>query len=202
MLRVLDYDLSYNMTAKNDVNAELLQEFSYRDIAVLSISALGTVLNTLLLIAFIKDPLKCFRNSGTYFVMNLSISDFLTCLFDLLCQVIPVQSDWKVVIDFSHVWFGIASFLSITSVSIDRFLIVAYQIKYRVMINGKLICVWLTSIWITSCIFPILRVVLNGQKDVTRNIMYISGISVIIFTAVMYSLTYLKLKKQSRNMFK
>ena len=35
----------------------------------------GAVSNVLLLVAFIKDPLKCFRNPGTYLVMNLSVSD-------------------------------------------------------------------------------------------------------------------------------
>ena len=187
------------MTAENDVNAILFEEFMYKDVAVLTISAFGTVLNTLLFIAFIKDPLKCFRNSGTYFVMNLSISDSLTCLFALFFQVIPFQSKWNMVIDFSYGWFATASFLWITSVSIDRFLTVAYPIKYRILIKGKLICVWLISIWITSCIFPILRVVLTGQKDITRILFFMIGIIIIIFTAVMYSLTYVKLKKNSRN---
>ncbi len=38
-------------------------------------------MNVLLLVAFLKDPLKCFRNSGTHLVMNLAVSDCLTCLF-------------------------------------------------------------------------------------------------------------------------
>ena len=45
------------------------------------------VSNVLLLVAFVKDPLKCFRNSGTYLVMNLSVSDCLTSLIGLLSNI-------------------------------------------------------------------------------------------------------------------
>ena len=43
------------------------------------IASLGATSNVLLLIPVFKDPLKCFRNSATYLVMNHSAT--LTCLF-------------------------------------------------------------------------------------------------------------------------
>ena len=52
----------------------------YNIIPVTVMPVLGVVSNALLLVAFIKDPLKCFRNSATYLVMNLAVSDSLLCL--------------------------------------------------------------------------------------------------------------------------
>jgi hypothetical protein len=45
-----------------------------------AIGPVGVFMHLLLLIALLKDPLKCFRNSGTYLVGNLAVSDFLVCL--------------------------------------------------------------------------------------------------------------------------
>ncbi len=59
--------------------AENSHEFAYSNLPLITISVLGVALNILLLVAFFKDPLKCFRNSGAYLVMNLVVSDCLTC---------------------------------------------------------------------------------------------------------------------------
>ena len=58
-------------------------------LSLLIIPILGGVSNVLLLVAFIRDPLKCFRNSGTYLVMNLSVSDCLACLLYSFLDVDP-----------------------------------------------------------------------------------------------------------------
>ena len=59
-------------------------EDTYRDIPIMTIYIFGVVSNGLLLRAFFKDPLKCFKNSATHLVTNLSVSDCLTCLFALV----------------------------------------------------------------------------------------------------------------------
>ena len=67
--------MAENNTAS--VGDELSYFFSVPSIVV---CILGVVSNALLLVAFIKDHLKCFRNSGTYLVMNLSVSDCLSIM--------------------------------------------------------------------------------------------------------------------------
>ena len=37
------------------------------------VGGVGIVANVMLLIAFIKDPLKCFRNSATYLFGNFTV---------------------------------------------------------------------------------------------------------------------------------
>ncbi len=77
--------------AKN-VTTGVIFEFDYFDLPVILIGVLGVISNTLLLVAFRKDPLKCFRNSATYLVMNLSVCDGLTCLFAPFFHVFILNS--------------------------------------------------------------------------------------------------------------
>ena len=171
-------------------------EFSYFNIPGIIICILGVVSNVLLLVAFIKDPLKCFRNSGTYLVMNLSVSDCLTCLLSLVSNITGRASShliWR----FFILWMGGVSFISITSISIDRFLMVAFPVKHRILMKGKIMMLWIAAIWVASCVLPWLLMLSDIHKGLQA--LCIVGLIVIILSVVMYSSTYYKLKKQSRN---
>ena len=176
-------------------------EFTYNKIPVLIISIIGVASNVLLLVAFIKDPLKCFRNSGTYLVINLSVSDCLKCLiipFHLKIRGELPATTLESIIEFLAVYFPAISFASITSISFDRFLMVAYPIKHRILMKGKLIILWLAAIWIISCVVSVISIINIHRSE--RNIGYVFGVIIITLSSVMYSTTYYKLKKQSRNL--
>ena len=160
-------------------------EFAYSDLPLIKISVLGVALNVLLLLAFLKDPLKCFRNSGTYLVMNLAVSDCLTCLF------VP---SFLVMYVLRGLWFGTVSLVSITSIPIDRFLLVAYPIKHHIKMNGKVIILRLAAIWIVSCTLP-----LKGLFYDRKNNEIFGVIIIIIISVVFYAFTYWKLRKQANN---
>ena len=189
------------MAENNITTIVISNEFTYRYLPVTIICILGVASNLLFLAAFIKDPLKCFRNSGTYLVMNLAVSDCLMCLLGpfVYTMIIP-KPGWHKIFSFLVVWFGMSSFLSIISISIDRFLMVAYPIKHRVLMKGKVIVLLLVTIWIATCVPPVLQQfnIYSPQKNNTINVYTLAVISVII-SAVMYASTYRKLKKQSRN---
>ena len=189
---------------ENNATTDISYEFTSTRIHVwlIIVCFLGMASNVLLLFAFIKDPLKCFRNSGTYFVMNLSVSDCLSCSigpFYLTKKYgIPTTTS-DFIVEFVSFWFGGVSFISIMSISIDRFLLVAYPIKHRILIKSKLIIMWLAAIWIVTCLLSILITLRDYIPVNGRNIGYIFSVIIIIVSVVMYSLTYCKLKKQSRN---
>ena len=189
--------------AENNTVINVSYQFMYSLIPLTLICLFGEVSNILLLVAFTKDPLKCFRNSGTYLVMNLSVSDCLICLVAPLYYATKnemLKTVSNSIIEFLAFWFGAASFLSITSISIDRFFIVVYPIKHRILMKGKVMILWLSAIWIVSCVVAALSLIhvhtnlING-----RNITQIVSVIVIILSSVMYSSTYYQLKKQSRN---
>ena len=172
--------------------------FIYFSVPGIIICFLGATSNVLLLVAFIKDPLKCFRNSGTYLVMNLAVSDCLTCLLTTVSHFIDGISS-PIILRFFIFWMGGVSFVSITSISIDRFLIVASPIKHRLLMKSKVVILWIAAIWIASCVNPVIIMLPNIHSDRGLKSLCIFTLIVIILSAVMYSSTYCQLKKQSRN---
>ena len=173
--------------------------FSYYNLPLVIISIVGLVSNVLLLVAFIKDPLNCFRNSGTYLLINLSTSDCMTCVFSLAVYIAPRTNVLYQLLFFLVFWMGLASFVSITSVSIDRFVMVTYAIKYRILMNGKVMVLWISAIWILSCAIPLFRLLSDRYGLDSGRALYIFCVIIIILSSVMYSSTYYKLKKQSNS---
>ena len=74
---------------------------------------------------------------------------------------------------------------------------VAYPIKHRFYImEGKLITLWLAAIWIVNGLISVLpQVHIHG-----RNIVQNFGVIIVTLSAIMYSSTYYKLKKQSKDL--
>ena len=186
------------MTENNtaSVGGELSYFFSVPSIVV---CILGVVSNALLLVAFIKDPLKCFRNSGTYLVMNLSVSDFLTCLLCLVLNIIRRISSHWVLGFFINLMVGV-SFVSMASISIDRFLMVSSPIRHRILMKGKIIVLWIAGIWIVNILIAFILIISDVSYTNEKRGLCAYSLIVIILSSVIYSSTYYKLKKQSRNM--
>ena len=178
--------------------ANLGIEFTYFNIPGIIICLLGVASNVSLLVAFIKDPLKCFRSSGTYLVMNLTVSDCLICLLCLPHHITPIISNSRVIFFFVH-WIGGVSIVSITSISIDRFLMVNCPIKHRILMKDKVMILWITAIWLVTCVISASTTFSNIGETNNSYVAYLFSVIVIILSSVMYSSTYHKLKKQSRN---
>ena len=178
---------------QNDgVNGLRLGNFSILSYLVCSF---GAIFNAFLIIAFIKDPLKCFRNSGTYLVANLAISDFTFCCFAPLCCCLPKNA----FIALENFLDGIVSVsvITIASISLDRFMMVIYPMKYRIWMKRRILLIWLFCIWLFSSSIAIsffLRYTVE-----TLFVLNLFGPSLVILTSIFYGFTYYKLKRQSRN---
>ena len=163
------------------------------------ISPLGAILHSLLLIAMFKDPLKCFRNTGTYLVANLAVSDFLVCTLATLESIISVNDCvWFQIDQFLLRLFPSVSFASIVSISIDRFIMVAYPFTHRGWMKRKIMSVWIICIWFISLLYPGKRVVFGREKH-DRFFANYFALGVVLLTAILYAITYFKLRKKSRN---
>ena len=131
--------------------------------------------------------------------MNLSVSDCLTCLtasYYLSGAIVDFP-----IFDFLMFWFPYVSYASIISVSTDRLLLVAFPIKHRILMRGKILIACIAAIWIVSCVVPISRLFSNRETLRIYTFRYPTlCVIVIILSSVMNSSTYHKLKKQSRNM--
>ncbi len=167
----------------------------------IAICPVGVFMHLLLLIAFLKDPLKCFRNSGTYLVGNLAVSDFLACLLAISRNIIKTTADetsWSRIGDYLWIVVPTVSYTSIVVISIDRFFMVVYPLQHRSWMKEKSLAVWIACIWFVSFIFPTKKLVFGtGNHDVLVG--QFVGLTGILFSAITYALTYFKLRKQTRN---
>jgi hypothetical protein len=178
-----------------DDNSYHFPELGYTIIIFLVVCIFGVISQVLLIIALIKDPLKCFKNSGTYLVGNLAVSDFLTCLLSPFVFYVP--KNW--VLQFA-VWSSVGvSNVTLASISLDRFLLVVYPLKHRVLMERKVVIVWLACIWLISSVFPMRAFLLSIRNDMDPVVMSFVEGTLIIFASVMYGFTYYTLKKQSKN---
>ena len=161
---------------------------------------IGVVSNLLLLNIFIKDPLKCFKNSGSYLIINLAVSDFLTCLtapfYVFICvERYGLQSVFRLI----TFYFIALSCVTIVSLSIDRYVLIAHPLKHRILLNGKRIVVWIVAVWI-MCLAYSTKEMIFGAHKYDQIVLSFLGITVITFSAVMYILTCLALVKQVKNL--
>ena len=159
---------------------------------------LGIASHSLLLYAFYKDPLKCFKNSGTILVINLGAADFLKCLVSFFLFSVKVAV-WNNILRTLVYVAKFGSTLTISSISFDRFLLVAYPIKHSYLIKGRRFIILPACIWLMSAVFP-MKIAIFGKHPFDSPGINATTAIMFVFSAVMYALTYFKLKKQSRNM--
>ena len=173
-------------------------EMSYTKLKYLSIYltlCAGVVSHLLLFICWIKDPLKCFRNSATYLVTNLALADFMACTVGLIRM--KFSQEFSTVFYISNTAL-LVSLFSILSIAIDRYLLTVHPFKHRVLLNGRRICIWIASIWLLS-FCPLVKDLTLGPNE-TDTIIYNAMYFIIaMVSSLIYAVTYFSLKKHGRD---
>ena len=155
----------------------------------------GTILQVILLVCLVRDPLKCFRNSATYLVVNLAVCD-LAVVLEILFGTFHSSNPWLRTISYTPFF---ASILTISSISADRYMMVAHPFKHRLMINGNKATFWIGVLWILSVSCP-LFLHLKASLTMFTKVKYAILAANIIFTLVMYILTFISLKRQAKSL--
>ncbi len=172
----------------------------YYKISVVVNYIFGIILHLLLLFAFVKDPLKRFKNVGTIFVINLAICDLMVCLLALLLIFKQDPKGWSSALDFPIPLSTSVSILTVVSISVDRFLLIVHPIKHRYWIKRKIIAIWLSCLWILGLSYPSKQFIF-GYNQNYEDLVYSSiAVALLVLTSIVYGLLYVALKKQSRNM--
>ena len=157
------------------------------------LSFIGIICNILLLIGLIKDPLKCFRNSASYLILNLAFSDILTCVYEI--GIIY----WNPCIDTHGIQiFRIAeyiSWLSILSMSLDRYLSVVHPLKYNILVTGKKTFVVILLQWV-FCIISVLWEIFFKRIGIYT--LHTIAFLLVFSSTFFYAKTAFKLKEKSR----
>ena len=150
----------------------------------------GFVAHVMLLVAFVKDPLKCFRNSATYLVASLAVSDMTVSISLPLADYLE-RNGFSYLRDFCFVAI-MSSFLTIFSISVDRYLMVVHPFKHRSLINGRRMIVWIISIWIIGFGLVFTK---RFIKDVTINRLFHAAVEIglTFSTALIYASYHLRI---------
>ena len=180
---------------------EMNSDFYFSQLPLYFISSFGIVSHVLLLIAFIKDPLKCFRNSATYLVANLACSDLIICFCGLfVAQPFTRRLYWI----FFIIWRSTVpiSIFTIFGIAVDRFLMVAFPFKQRSLMSGKKIVVWITLFWMLPLCYT-LREFLSPESSEAfevGNVKIYAELTLTFLAGALYVMTTRSLRIQARKL--
>jgi hypothetical protein len=132
-------------------------------IAAMTVDVVGVLCNTLLIIAILVDPLNVLRKGAWFTILNLSIADLIAALsnFMNIGLVSEFESTNSVAVSvFFFFWmFGASgSFMLLTLLTIQTYVIVKYPIRSRLMISGKKIGLACAVIWILAILLGLSNV--------------------------------------------
>ena len=159
----------------------------------------GILSHLLLLICLVKDPLKCFRNSATYLMTNLALSDFITLVLGLM-QILDFSEEMRNVVPYISSTVMFVSLLSIFSIAIDRYMLTVHPFKHRVLLNGRRIAIWIVSIWLLS-LCPLVKYLAFGVNQMDGKIHDATFIIIVVVTSLIYVLIYFSLRRLQRHIF-
>ena len=185
---------------------------NYKQVAFgiqLVILAFGAVLNLLLMIAIIKDPLKTFKSPSSHFILNIAFVDILVCvlwIINISLDLHTSPSYKETRYSLFRVWIASIAIspLLYLGLSIERFCCVAYPLWHRVHVTTRVCRYWLCAIWIVHIVFETLvsyfvPSVTNYKQTII--LLLFMGISFLL-TQAFYLATYFSLKKQRERIFK
>lgn len=108
----------------------------------MTIDAIGTFLNTVLVFLIILDPLKILRKGAWITILNLAIADCISCVANFLD--VGLISEFGVADSLTlrfvrfHLIFGVsASFILLTLLSVETYIVTKYPIKARALITRR-----------------------------------------------------------------
>ena len=164
----------------------------YHIVSRMIFAVIGLLSNSLLLLGLIKDPLKCFRNSSSYFVTNLCVSDILTSLAITFWRNSCI--DGVRVYIFFRVPLYI-SFSSILTMAFDRYMSCCHPLKYKIFITKKFTKCLILLKWLFYIVESIFELFYEKWFFYTK---YIVGICIVLSSVIMYAKAAYVLKKNSR----
>ena len=109
--------------------SDLMFAYSRPFIAIFAVA--GILSNFALILTILLDPLKCLRTTTGFLTVNLILNDLLCALLVFVSCVGNWTEDDAVVLVTIALFFVTGSCVFAVVLSIDRFLLVAYPVKYH-----------------------------------------------------------------------
>lgn len=179
-------------------------------IAAMTVDVVGVLCNTLLIIAILVDPLNVLRRGAWFTILNLSIADLIAALSNFMN--IGLQTEFEstnsvasAVFFFFWMFGAGGSFMLLTLLTIQTYVIVKYPIRSRLMISGKKIGLACTVIWILAILLGLGNVAYLDMdfKHTQLMMIYIAQIAVlelvVVVQVVLKALIIREIMKSTRD---
>ena len=177
-------------------------------IFIIIVSPMTIVANSLLLVTFLVDPLKIFRNPTSYFLIGLAIVDLLTALIQE-----PIYATCFMLMYFQHPswtkcesWMKFAAYFSAFPISISasivfafkltQYVVVASPLKYGRMITKKKAFISVVALYLYHtliCCLPLMGV---PQKTIDAIGLFFYNYAVVLVTIVVHIVLHYTMKKK------
>ena len=127
-------------------------EGSASRIAALCVDAVGVFCNTLLIIVMLVDPLRVLRRGAWFAVLNLAIADLIAGASNFIHVGLAAEFEVRnkkaaIITDFFWMLGTADSFMFLTLLTVQTYIIVRYPIRSRFMLSPKNIGLSCVLIW-------------------------------------------------------
>ena len=177
-------------------------------IFIIIVSLMTIVANSLLLVTFLVDPLKIFRNPTSYFLIGLAIVDLLTALIQE-----PIYATCFMLMYFQHPswtkcksWMKFAAYFSAFPISISasivfaftltQYIVVASPLRYGRMITKKKALLSVVAIYLYHTLFCCLPLMGVPQETKHAIDLFFHRYTVVLVTIVVYIILHYTMKKK------
>jgi hypothetical protein len=126
-------------------------------IATMPVAAVGILLNLVVIIAIVIDPLKILRKGPWVTILNLATADLISCIsaFCLWGATFfnKTQSNlYFATVDFGWAFGVSASFLLLTFFAVQIFLLTKFPLKSRYCLTTQRIALVCILLWLFACL--------------------------------------------------
>ena len=177
-------------------------------IFIIIVSPMTIVANSLLLVTFLVDPLKIFRNPTSYFLIGLAIVDLLTALIQE-----PIYATCFMLMYFQHPswtkcksWMKFTAYFSAFPISISasivfaftltQYIVVASPLRYGRMITKKKALLSVVAIYLYHTLFCCLPLMGVPQETKHAIDLFFHRYTVVLVTIVVYIILHYTMKKK------
>ena len=171
------------------------------------ISVIGAIVHVLLLAAMFKDPLKCFHDATSRFIINMAVSDLLNLMITIE-EFFLIRARYggmyglpKAGFAVNHSIYNLAAFStypSIFSLALERSLSVIFPLWHRVNVSPKVCYIWLTTLWLISAVYSGINYILEfeEQTKITKYMLMLPEGFFSLLTIVSYYISCVSIRKQ------
>lgn len=165
-------------------------------VITMAVAAMGALFNTTVILAIIIDPLKTLRKGAWITILNLAIADLISCVscFCLRGRAFFKTMYRRLISGIFNFGFGFGvsgSFLLLTFLTVQIYLLTKYPLKSRFMLTDLKIVVATILAWVLAFVLGLSRIAylhLSGDASFQLYLAQIGVLELALFIQIILNL--------------